>query len=238
MGIKEENPNLSEERDDDAEGERTRRMRGENLGHAYLYESDMVMPTGTWGWLYWDGLEFLKDEGADHVVVIFSQIVTDSVLNLVEVHNQVAKEIGYKTWLHWDEKDFEQYPEVGHPFADYWGIWAETMCRRIDADPGNAEEEPCCFEMGGCKDTRQPYPPLRQTPIDQARGDLDPSLVFDVSAYGHLGYDPAKGPPSDDAPVQDQYTGTWALWDPPNDDPRLSALLADKVSEVVPQLHE
>ena len=109
------------------------------------------------------------------------------------------------------------------------------MCRPIEAEADSTAEEPCCFDMGGCKDTRQPYPPLRQTPINEARGDLDPSLVFDVSAYGHLGYDPAKGQPSEDAPVQDQYTGTWALWDPPNDDPRLGQFLADKVIELAEQ---
>jgi hypothetical protein len=29
--------------------------------------------------------------------------------------------------------------------------------------------------------------------------------------------------------VQQQYTGTWAMWTPPNDDPRLSKLLAKYV---------
>jgi len=82
--------------------------------------------------------------------------------------------------------------------------------------------------MGGCADGR-PYPPPRQTPIDEEREELDASLGFDVSEYGHLGYDPALGPPDPNAPVQDQYTGTWAMWILPNDDPRVGKLLAKHV---------
>jgi hypothetical protein len=89
--------------------------------------------------------------------------------------------------------------------------------------------EPCCFEMGGCPSTNQPYPPLRQTPINKKRQDTDPSLAFDVSAYGHLGYDQSKGPPSDDNPVQGQYSGTWEMYRPANDDPRIGQLLARQV---------
>ncbi len=63
--------------------------------------------------------------------------------------------------------------------------------------------------MGGCNDPLRPYPPPRQTPLNQKMSDLDPSLCFDVSEYGHLGYDPDLGPPDPDGPVQDQYTGTW-----------------------------
>ncbi len=87
--------------------------------------------------------------------------------------------------------------------------------------------------MGGCKATTQPYPPLRQTPIDEAMGDLDPSLAFDISAYGHLGYNPEFGAPDDTGPVQDQYTGTWAMWTPPNGDPKLGQYLAGKVMEFI-----
>jgi hypothetical protein len=87
--------------------------------------------------------------------------------------------------------------------------------------------------MGGCADGR-PYPPPRQTPIDRPREDVDPSLAFDMSAYGHVGYDPGKGPPRDDAPVQDQYRGTWAMWVPANDDPRMGELLAGQVLKYVP----
>jgi hypothetical protein len=59
--------------------------------------------------------------------------------------------------------------------------------------------------------------------------DTDPHLVSDLSAYGHLGYSPSNGPPSDDHPVQNQYTGTWAMWDPINGDPRLGEFLAGQV---------
>ena len=45
----------------------------------------------------------------------------------------------------------------------------------------------------------RPYPPVRQAPINQIRSDLDPSLVYDISAYGHVGYDSSVGPPDNDA---------------------------------------
>jgi hypothetical protein len=82
--------------------------------------------------------------------------------------------------------------------------------------------------MGGCADGRK-YPPPRQTPIDKKMNSFDPSLAYDLSDYGHLGYDPAKGPPNPNAPVQDQYTGTWTMWTPPNDDPGVGKLLAKYV---------
>ena len=86
--------------------------------------------------------------------------------------------------------------------------------------------------MGGCKDGAA-YPPPRQSPMDRAREDVDPSLAFDVPAFGHLGYDATKGAPNDDAPVQNQYTGTWAMWVPANDDPRMGELLAGEVVKYV-----
>jgi len=225
MGIKE---------DGSAEGfagtERTRNMRGENLGHAWLYETSSVagtyaasgeLPGGEWGYKYWVALELLKNRGVEHIVICFPQIVADSVLSMVEIPNQIAKEIGYKSWRDWGTGDSGSYPGVGHPFADYWGIWVDTKC-----DDGAGGEEDCCFEMGGCADGR-PYPPPRQT--TEARDDLDPSLAYDVSEYGHLGYDPGAGAPDSGSPVQDQYTGTWAMYQPPNADVRLVTMLADHV---------
>jgi hypothetical protein len=58
---------------------------------------------------------------------------------------------------------------------------------------------------------------------------MDPSLAYDVSEYGHLGYDQNAGAPDAGMPVQDQYTGTWAMWTPPNDDPGVGKLLAKYV---------
>ncbi|MCP4715999.1 MAG: hypothetical protein GY868_12855 [Deltaproteobacteria bacterium] len=211
MGIKEENP-------DNGKVERSREMRGENLGDAWLYESDKQLPGDEWGYRYWDALEYLKKRGVQHIVIGFPQIVTDSVLSLVEQHNQIAKEIGFKTWLYAAEGDYSTYPDVGHPFADYWGMWVDTECGG----------EPCCFEMGGCADGR-PYPPPRQTPADEKRDDMDPSLAYDISEYGHLGYDSELGAPDPNAPVQEQYTGTWAYYRPPSDDPRVGQLLAKHV---------
>jgi hypothetical protein len=169
---------------------------------------------------------YRQNEEIDHIVIAFTQIVTDSVLNLVELPNQIAKEIGWKTWLRADKLDYETYPEVGHPFADYWGVWIEPVCKVIDGPEGATE--PCCMKMGGCGGS-QPYPPLRQTPINKKRQDTDPSLAFEVSAYGHLGYDQSKGQPNENAPVQGQYRGTWELWRPANDDPRIGKLLAKQV---------
>ena len=171
--------------------ERTRNMRGENLGHAWLYETSSIpgtyaaeglLPGDEWGYKYWDALEYLKDRGVEHIVICFPQIVAHSVLNMVEIPNQIARGMGYKTWLKWGTWDYVSYPGIGHPFADYWGIWVNTEC-----DDGAGGKEDCCFEMGGCADGR-PYPPPRQT--TDARDDLDPSLAYDVSEYGHLGYDP------------------------------------------------
>jgi hypothetical protein len=87
----------------------------------------------------------------------------------------------------------------------------------------------CCFEMGGCGDPLRPYPPPRQTPINRARNDLDPSLAYDMSEYGHVGYNPDLGPPNSNNPVQEQYTGTWEMFTPLNDDPRVGQMLANHI---------
>jgi hypothetical protein len=282
--------------------ERNREMRGEDLGNAWLYESDKELPGEEWGYRYWDALEYLKDRGVKHIVIGFTQIVTDSTLNLVEIHNQIAKEIGERTWLTYTEGDTTTYPGVGHPFTDYWGNWVDTECGEWELDftagtteltagailtgqtsgatgvlkwfteSGNWSEgtasgtltlkqvsgtfladeiitddqnpagsatavgvttmtssSECCFVMGGCNDLLRPYPPVRQTPLNQKRSDMDPSLAYEVSEYGHLGYDATKGAPNPDGQVQEQYTGTWALYRPPNADPRVGQLLAKHV---------
>jgi len=286
-GIQELNP------ENDLE-ERNREMRGESYGHAWLYESEKELPGDEWGYRYWDALEYLKDRGVKHISISFPQVVTDNALNMVEVYNQIAgREIGYKNWAKWGTGDYETYPEVGHPFADYWGIWVNTDCGEWKLDYANGTSDfswgatlicqtsgatgvikwfdgddagtltlkevsgtfqddelitddkggsanvngsttqtskpECCFEMGGCGDPLKPYPPMRQTPLNEKMSDMDPSLCFDMSEYGHLGYDPALGAPDPDNPVQDQYTGTWEMYHPPNDDPRVGQLLAKYV---------
>jgi len=87
----------------------------------------------------------------------------------------------------------------------------------------------CCFQMEGCSDPLRPYPPTRQTPINAKMSDLDPHLCFDMSEYGHLGYAPDGNNPDPDLPVQDQYTGTWEMYRPPNADERVGELLARHV---------
>ena len=223
FGIKEENLQVKPKPPAFSQLERTREMRGENLGEAWLYESDEQLPGAEWGYRYWEALEYLKNNGVEHIVIAFPQIMLDSVLNMVELPNQIGKEIGFRTWAYIDELDYDTYPDVGHPFADYWGVWVDQQCT-VDGEEGE-----CCFEMGGCADGR-PYPPPRQTPVNKARNDLDPSLAYDVSEYGQLGYDAAVGAPDPTAPVQAQYRGTWATWTPPNDDPDVAQFLADKVT--------
>jgi len=232
MGLKVENPNIRVTQPGGNNTERSREMRGESLGNAWLYLSDRELPGGDHQYRYWEALDLFRERGIDHIVVAFTQIVTDSVLNLVELPNQIAKEIGWKTWLQAESLDFETYPEVGHPFTDYWGVWLNISCKVPDG-PEDATEE-CCLTMGGCGDLR-PYPPARQTAITQARQDTDPSLGFDISDYGHLGYDAQKGAPNDHEPVQEQYRGTWQLWRPANTDPRIGELLASQVAKLLDQ---
>ncbi|MDH3977407.1 MAG: hypothetical protein OEU86_02740 [Gammaproteobacteria bacterium] len=232
MGLKVANPKIKATRPGGSKTERSREMRGESLGNAWLYLSDRELPGGDHQYRYWEALDMFRERGVDHIVIAFTQIVTDSVLNLVELPNQIAKEIGWKTWLQAESLDFETYPEVGHPFADYWGVWIKTSCKVPDGPEGATEA--CCLVMGGCGGT-QPYPPERQTPITKARQDTDPSLGFDISAYGHLGYNAIKGAPNDNAPVQGQYRGTWQLWRPANTDPRIGELLANQVVNLLDQ---
>ena len=207
--------------------ERTREMRGENLGYILLHDSQNQKPQGDWKFRYWQALEQLRTNGVQHIVVVFPQIMENSVLNLVEVPNQIAKEIGYKNWSKIDQLDFKTYPTVGHPFADYWGIWVKTMCK-VSSDP--EQSKPCCFKMGGCPNG-QLYPPSRQAPLNKRRDDLDPSLAFDVSHFGHLGYDSESGMPSETQPVQNQFTGTWSMWKVTDDHRAVAEFLADKVVE-------
>jgi len=121
--------------------ERTRNMRGEDIAYAYLYGSESDMPGCEWGYRYWDGLDYLKNRGVKHIVIGFPQIITDSVLTLVEVYNQIGKEIGARTWLKYGQGDFERYPAAGHPFADYWGNSVDTA----DASRPGAD---VCLTMG------------------------------------------------------------------------------------------
>jgi hypothetical protein len=274
--------------------EHTREMRGEVYGNAWLYETDQQLPGDEWGYRTWEGFDYLKDRGVQHIVIVNVHLATKSVLDMVEMHNQIGREIGIKTWLKWGTWDFDEYPGVGHPFADFWGMWLYTDCGEweLKYDAGTAvftgaatltgqtsgatgvikwlagdqtsgtltlmevtgtfqdgelitddkggsahaggeatvkSKTECCFEMGGCGDPLRPYPPPRQTPINRARNDLDPSLAYDMSEYGHLGYDPARGSPDPDNPVQDQYTGTWEMFNPFSDDPRVGRMLARHV---------
>lgn len=274
--------------------EHTRAMRAEVYGYAWLYESNKELPGEEWGYRCWDGLEYLKDRGVKHIVISNPQINTASVLDLVEMPNQIGREIGIKTWASWEKGDRTRYPGIGHPFADYWGMWVYTDCgewqlkyeggisgfaggvtitgkdsgargvvkwlagdvtsgtltlkevsgtfkdgeiitdnKSASAHAAGSEvmtaKRECCFEMGGCGDPLRPYPPPRWTPLNKARTDLDPSVAYDMSDYGHLGYDPLQGPPDSHKPVQHQYAGTWAMYTPSSDNPGVGKLLAKHV---------
>jgi protoheme ferro-lyase len=195
-----------------------REMRGENLAHSYYHEGETELPEDEWGYRYWEALEYLKNRGVKHIVVDFTNYVTFSVL-VLEVYNQISKEIGVKTWLKYSDGDFDRYPVYGNPFADYWGNWANTDCGM----------QKCCFTMGGCGEGYTDYPPPRQGPLDKALSDLDPSLVYDNSDYGHLGYNPALGPPDSTRPVQEQYSGTWDVFATIDDNPLFGKMLAQHV---------
>ncbi len=189
------------------------------------------LPGGKWGYMYWDALEILKNQGVQHIIICFPQLLVTNFYD-VEIPNQIGKEIGYKTWLDWPAGDPALFPDPPyHPFADYWGEWIDPFsCTVSGGDPVTNE---CCFEMGGCGDPARPYPPPRQT--TGRRGDFDPSLVYDMSEFGHLGYDEtgASGAPDPNNPVQDQYTGTWEMWRPPDGDDRVGQLLADHIIDVI-----
>jgi hypothetical protein len=329
MGVKELNPEAAH-----TLLERTIFMRGENLGHQYLYETAKEFPSSAgypnpadprgmfhpWGYLYWDAIDYLVNtKGVQHIVIGFTQISTSSVLDMVEIPNQIGKEIGIKNWALWSTGDFTRYPGVGHPFADYWGNWVYQDCGewelpfdggtsqiagggtnpvsldgaaklvgatsgatgvikqvmvesgswaggnaagrivlkdlvgafsdnetiRDDKTPfGNALangtetqtiSSNCCFVMGGCAadPLPRPYPAPRLTPLPDRAHDLDPSLAYDLSDFGHLGYDPLVGAPDPDNPTQDQYTGTWAMYAPPDDDFRVGELLAKQVVNAI-----
>ncbi len=200
--------------------EYTRNMRGESFAACYLHEADEPLSGHPWGYRYWDGLEYLKDRGIKHIIIGWPQLLTENALHGVELFNQIGKEIGMRTWAKWGVFDYARFPDYGDPFADYWGTYVTTDCDGAE----------CCFEMGGCADGR-PYPPPRQTPIDEAISNLDPSLAFDVSNYGHLGYDPASDSLNSHMPVQEQYTGTWEIAQQANDDPRVGEILAKHVLE-------
>ncbi len=54
-----------------------------------------------------------------------------------------------------------------------------------------------------------------------------------MSDFGHLGYDALLGAPDPDNPVQDQYSGTWAMYAPPDGDSRVGQLLAKQVVNAI-----
>ncbi len=216
----------------DGKLQRTREMRGEDLGHAYLYGSDAQMPPGKWGLRYWEALERLKDNGVKHIVVVFPQVIVTTTVGQVGLPNQVAQEIGFRGFVPVSDLDVLLWPGYDSPFAHHWPPDSQRICYKSPSARAQGVSHDCCYKLGGCTDGNG-YPETRQTPVGQALSRLDPEIVFDVPPFGHLGYDPALGPPDNDSPVQDQYTGTWSLWVPMNDDPRLAEHLANVVLSVM-----
>ncbi len=216
----------------DGKLQRTREMRGEDLGHAYLYGSDAQMPPGKWGLRYWEALERLKDSGVQHIVVVFPQVIVTSTGGQVTLPNQIAQEIGFRGFVPVSDLDVLLWPGYDSPFAHHWPPDSDRVCYESPSARAQGVSHDCCYKLGGCADGNG-YPETRQTPVGQALSRLDPEIVFDVPPFGHLGYDPALGPPDNDAPVQNQYTGTWSIWVPMNDDPRLAEHLANVVLAVM-----
>ena len=195
MGIKEEHPT-------NPKPERTRYMRGENLGHQYLYETakhfpssegypDPADPRGIfhpWGYLYWDAIDYLINiQGVDHIVIGFPQITTSSVLDMVEFPNQIGKEIGIKNWLYWGTWDCARYtgPDAGsgicHPFADYWGNWVWTECGEweLPFNTGTAE-----IEAGGTNAVTLKGAAKLEGQSSGATGEIKEVIVSDGSWGG------------------------------------------------------
>lgn len=208
--------------------QRTRAMRGEDLGHAYLYESDGAMPPGKWGLRYWEALERLKDNNVRHIVVVFTHSINTTTVSQVGLPNQIAKEIGYRSFKPVVDLRVPWWPGYDGPFADYWPAGAALLCRASTQQGDEASSHECCYELGGCSRGRR-YPEVRQTPPDTPMSRVDPAIVFDVPPFGHLGYDPTIGAPDTDSPVQNQYTGTWSIWVPMDNDPDLARFLAQIV---------
>lgn len=217
--------------------ERTRAMRGEDIGHAFVYEKNEEMPAGKWGLRYWDALQRLKDNGVKHIVVAFPQVLVTTTVGQVGLPNQVAKEIGYKGFRPPGDTSVLLWPGFNSPFADHWPPDVELVCRNEPTAEGGSSSHECCYKLSGCMGGGT-YPETRQTPLSKPLQRTDPSLVFDVPAYGHLGYDPSKGLLNNDAPVQDQYTGTWSIWVPIDNDPRLAQHLAKVVVDVQQEQQE
>ena len=216
----------------DGKLQRTREMRGEDLGHAYLYGSDAQMPPGKWGLRYWEALERLKDNGVKHIVVVFPQVIVTTTVGKVGLPNQVAQEIGYRGFLPVSDLDVPLWPGYDSPFANHWPPDADRVCYSSPSARAEGVSHDCCYRLGGCVDGNA-YPEARQTPAGQPLSRLDPQIVFDVPPFGQLGYDPALGSPSNDFPVQNQYTGTWSIWVPMDDSPRLAEHLASVVLSVI-----
>ena len=59
----------------------------------------------------------------------------------------------------------------------------------------------------------------------------DSSLAYDVSEFGHLGYQAELGSADPNQPVQDQYKGTWSMWQVTEDHYAVAEFLADKVTD-------
>jgi hypothetical protein len=221
MGVAEQGPKFVE---------RNRAMRGEDIGHAFLYESAQRMPAAPWGGRYWEALDQLRAAGVRHIVVVFPHVIVSASPAVVDLPNQIAKEIGYRSFHPSNELTEPRWPGFGNPFADRWPVTAPRLCH-IDGPQSGLRE--CCYRLGGCGPD-SPYPERRQTPMDRPISAFDPALTYDIPAFGHLGYRAEGGAPDNDRPVQSQYRGTWSLWAPMDDDPRLADYLADKVLAAIP----
>ena len=80
---------------------------------------------------------------------------------------------------------------------------------------------------------RQPLAELRVQPSEEvgrrALQRFADQICEELNIKQVTPHDPAQGPPDEKRPVQGQYRGTWAMWQPPNDDPRMGKLLARQV---------
>jgi hypothetical protein len=214
---------------------------GDGAGHPFAdYWGNWVWTDcGEWELLFDNGDEEIAAGGTNPVTLTAGAKLVGQSSLATGVIKQVVVESG--SWTGGDAAGRIILKDVIGSFVDNevikdtrGAIKGNALANGIETQAISTE---CCFEMGGCPDDGfglpRPYPPPRLTPLPDRRHDMDPSLAYDLSDFGHYGYDPGAGTPDPNNPVQNQYTGTWAMYQPPDDDPRVGELLAKHVINVI-----
>jgi hypothetical protein len=210
---------------------------GDGAGHPFadFWGNWVFQDCGEWEILFDNGDEEIAAGGTNPVTLVGAAKLVGQTSGATGVIKQVVVESG--SWTGGDAAGRIILKDVVGSFTDNETIKDNKGSVRGNAQAYGTETQTisteCCFEMGGCPDDGaslpRPYPPPRLTPLPDRRTDMDPSLAYDTSEFGHYGYDQGTGAPDPDFPVQDQFTGTWAMYEPPDDDPAVGELLAKHV---------